>query len=54
MCAFTIYICVDLCVVTGVLGEDSGENIEVILHWELATLFKEGSFIDKLVNEDKS
>jgi len=39
---------------TGVLGEQSGENLEVILHWKLATLFKKGSLVDKLVNEDKS
>ena len=28
--------------------------MEVILYWELATLFREGSLIDKLINEDKS
>ncbi|XP_065912688.1 phospholipase D2-like [Dysidea avara] len=51
---FRVIICIPLMPeFGGVLGEDSGENIEVILHWELATLFKEGSFIDKLVNEDK-
>ena len=51
MCTLIIYTFVGLCTMTGVLGEESGEYIEVILHWELATL---ESFINKLVNEDKS
>ena len=38
----------------GTLGERSGSNMEVILYWELASLFREGSLIDKLINEDKS
>ena len=36
------------------LGEKRGSNMEVIFYWELSTLFREGSLIDKLVNEDKS
>lgn len=36
------------------LGVKDAGNIEVILYWELSTLFRKGSLFDKLVNEDKS
>ena len=36
------------------LGIKDGGNIEIILYWELSTLFRKGSLFDKLVNEDKS
>ena len=50
---FLIIFLITIILLTGILGEDSGNNLEVILYWELASLFKKGSLIDKLINEDK-
>ena len=53
MYAYCNSVMITIIFYAGVLGEESGNNLEVILYWELASLFRKGSLIDKLINEDK-